>query len=149
MSALKDRINDEVKAAMRAQDKRRLGTLRLITAALKQREVDERITLDDAQVMAVLEKMVKQRRDSITQYQAGNRPDLAEQESYEIDIIQSYLPTQLSEAEIEKVISEVIAATAASGPQDMGKVMGPLKQRLAGQADMGLVSGKVKQRLSS
>jgi uncharacterized protein YqeY len=149
MSALKDRINDEVKAAMRAQDKRRLGTLRLITAALKQREVDERITLDDAQVMAVLEKMIKQRRDSITQFQAGNRPDLAEQESYEVDIIQSYLPAQLSEAEIEKIVGDVVAETGATSLKDMGKVMGPLKQRLAGQADMAVVNAKVKQRLSA
>jgi len=149
VSALKERINEDVKSAMRAQDKRRLGALRLITAAVKQREVDERITLDDAQVLAVLEKMIKQRRDSIAQYQAGNRPDLVDQENFELQLIQSYLPVQLSEAEIDQVISEVIAATGASNPKDMGKVMGTLKSRLAGQADMSVVSNRVKQRLSA
>lgn len=146
---LKDRINDDVRAAMRSQDKRRLGALRLITAAIKQREVDERIALDDPQVLAVLEKMVKQRRDSIAQYQAGNRPDLVDQEDFEVKLIQSYLPAQLSEAEIDRIVSETIAATGASSARDMGKVMGALKSRLVGQADMGAVSNKVKQRLSA
>ncbi len=146
--SLKDRINEEVKTAMRAQDKRRLGVLRLVTAAIKQKEVDERITLDDAQVMATLEKMVKQRRDSIQQYQAGNRPDLAEQEQFEIGIIQGFLPQQLSEAEIDAAVAEVIAATGAAGARDMGKVMGALKSRLAGKADMTVVSARVKQRLA-
>ncbi len=146
---LKDRINDDVRAAMRSQDKRRLGALRLITAAIKQREVDERIALDDPQVLAVLEKMVKQRRDSIAQYQAGNRPDLVDQEDFEVKLIQSYLPAQLSEAEIDRIVSETIAATGASSARDMGKVMGALKSRLAGQADMGAVSNRVRQRLSA
>lgn len=145
--SLKDRINDEVKTAMRAQDKRRLGVLRLITAAIKQKEVDERITLDDAQVTSTLEKMVKQRRDSIQQYQAGNRPDLAEQEQFEIGIIQGFLPEQLSEAEIDAAVAEVIAATGAAGAKDMGKVMGALKSKLAGKADMTVVSARVKQKL--
>jgi uncharacterized protein YqeY len=149
VSTLKDHIGEDVKAAMRAQDRRRLGVLRLITAAIKQREVDERITLDDVQVMAVLEKMVKQRRDSIAQYEAGNRPDLVEQENFEIGIIQSYLPAQLSEAEIDTIVAEVIAATGAASMKDMGKVMGLLKPRLAGQADMAVVNAKVKQRLSA
>ncbi|MGQ0657133.1 MAG: GatB/YqeY domain-containing protein [Chromatiales bacterium] len=149
MSPLKERINDDVKAAMRAQEKRRLGALRLITAAIKQREVDERITLDDPQVLAVLEKMVKQRRDSIAQYQAGNRQDLVDQENFELELIQSYLPAQLSEAEVDSIIGEVIAATGASTAKDMGKVMGAIKPRLSGQADMSLVSTKVKQRLSA
>jgi uncharacterized protein YqeY len=147
--SLKDRINDEVKAAMRAQDKRRLGVLRLITAAVKQKEVDERITLDDAQVMTTLEKMIKQRRDSIQQYQAGNRPDLAEQEQFEIDIIRGFLPAQLSEAEIDAAVAEVIAATGAASARDMGKVMGALKPKLAGKADMTVVSARVKQKLGA
>jgi hypothetical protein len=147
--SLKDRINDEVKAAMRAQDKRRLGVLRLITAAIKQKEVDERITLDDAQVMTTLEKMIKQRRDSIQQYQAGNRPDLAEQESFEIGIIQTFLPAQLSEAEIDAAVAAAIAATGAASAKDMGKVMGALKSQLAGKADMTVVSARVKQKLGA
>jgi uncharacterized protein YqeY len=147
--SLKDRINDEVKAAMRAQDKRRLGVLRLITAAIKQKEVDERITLDDAQVMTTLEKMIKQRRDSIQQYQAGNRPDLAEQESFEIGIIQTFLPAQLSEAEIDAAVAVAIAATGAASAKDMGKVMGALKSQLAGKADMTVVSARVKQKLGA
>ena len=147
MSALKERINEDVKSAMRAQDKRRLGALRLITAAVKQREVDERITLDDAQVLAVLEKMIKQRRDSIAQYQAGNRPDLVDQENFELQLIQSYLPVQLSEAEIDQVISEVIAATGASNPKDMGKVMAALKAKYAGQMDFGKASALTKELL--
>jgi uncharacterized protein YqeY len=147
--SLKDRINDEVKAAMRAQDKRRLGVLRLVTAAIKQKEVDERITLDDAQVMTTLEKMIKQRRDSIQQYQAGNRPDLAEQESFEIGIIQTFLPAQLSEAEIDAAVAAAIAATGAASAKDMGKVMGALKSQLAGKADMTVVSARVKQKLGA
>ncbi len=134
---------------MRAQDKRRLGVLRLVTAAIKQKEVDERITLDDAQVMGALEKMIKQRRDSIQQYQAGNRPDLAEQESFEIGIIQTFLPAQLSEAEIDAAIAAAIAATGAASAIDMGKVMGALKSQLAGKADMTVVSARVKQKLGA
>lgn len=144
---LKDRINDDVRAAMRSQDKRRLGALRLITAAIKQREVDERITLDDPQVLAVLEKMVKQRRDSIAQYQAGNRPDLVDQEDFEVKLIQSYLPAQLSEAEIDRIVSETIAATGASSARDMGKVMGALKAKYAGHLDFGKASALTKDLL--
>lgn len=147
--SLKDRINEEVKTAMRAQDKRRLGILRLITAAIKQKEVDERIALDDAQVLVTLEKMVKQRRDSIQQYQAGNRPDLAEQEQFEIGIIQGFLPAQLTGAEIDAAIAGAIAATGAVGVKDMGKVMGALKSQLAGKADMTVVSARVRQQLGA
>ena len=147
MSTLKERINDDVKAAMRAQDKRRLGALRLVTAAIKQREVDERIELDDAQVLSVLEKMVKQRKESIAQYQQANRQDLVDQETFELEILQAYLPAQFSEAEVDAVVAEVIAATGASSIKDMGKVMGQLKGRLQGQADMGAVGAKVKARL--
>jgi hypothetical protein len=147
VSTLKARINDDVKVAMRAQDKRRLGTLRLITAAIKQREVDERIELDDTQVLAVLEKMVKQRKESIAQYQQANRQDLIDQETFELEVLQGYLPAQLSEAEVDTVIAEVIAATGASTIKDMGKVMGQLKGRLQGQADMGAVGAKVKAKL--
>jgi uncharacterized protein len=146
--SLKDTINDEVKNAMRAQDKPRLGILRLITAALKQKEVDERISLDDGQVLGVLEKMVKQRRDSIQQYEAGNRMDLADQEKFEIGIIQAFLPAQLSEGEIDAAVAAAIASTGATGAKDMGKVMGVLKQQLAGKADMTVVSGRVKAKLN-
>lgn len=146
--SLKDTINDEVKNAMRAQDKPRLGILRLITAALKQKEVDERISLDDGQVLGVLEKMVKQRRDSIQQYEAGNRMDLADQEKFEIGIIQAFLPAQLSEGEIDAAVAAAIASTGATGAKDMGKVMGALKQQLAGKADMTVVSARVKAKLS-
>jgi hypothetical protein len=146
--SLKDTINDEVKNAMRAQDKPRLGILRLITAALKQKEVDERISLDDAQVLGVLEKMVKQRRDSIQQYEAGNRMDLADQEKFEIGIIQAFLPAQLSEGEIDAAVAAAIASTGATGAKDMGKVMGALKQQLAGKADMTVVSARVKAKLT-
>ena len=134
---------------MRSREKRRLGALRLITAAIKQREVDERIALTDAQVLAVLEKMVKQRRESVAQYQAGNRPDLVDQENFELHLIQSYLPAQLSEAEIDRIIDEAVVATGASSARDMGKVMGALKGRLAGQADMSAVSSKVRHRLGT
>jgi len=147
MSELRTRINEDVKTAMKAKDKPRLQVLRLITAALKQKEVDERIELDDAQVLAVLEKMIKQRRDSIEQYQKAGRTELAEQEAFEIGIIQEYLPEQLSEAEIAALVDEALAATGAGGMKDMGKVMGWLKPRLAGRADMGQVSQLIKQRL--
>jgi uncharacterized protein YqeY len=145
---LKQRIQDDVKAAMRAKDKARLATLRLITAAIKQREVDERTELDDTQVLAILDKMVKQRRDSISQYEKAGRNELAEQESAEITIIQEYLPAGLSETEILELIEQAIQATAAAGMQDMGKVMGRLKPQMQGRADMGKVSGLVKQRLA-
>ncbi|PKM44903.1 MAG: glutamyl-tRNA amidotransferase [Gammaproteobacteria bacterium HGW-Gammaproteobacteria-1] len=145
---LKQRLDTDMKESMRAKDKERLGTVRLILAAIKQREVDERIMLDDVQVLAVLEKMVKQRRDSITQFEAAGRTDLAAKEKYELDLIQSYMPAQLSEAEIDAIIEQTIAATGASSAKDMGKVMGPLKAQLQGRADMGAVSARLKARLS-
>ena len=148
MSDLSTRINDDVKAAMKAKDKPRLGVLRLITAAIKQREVDEQITLDDNQVLAVLEKMVKQRKDSIAQYEKAGRDELAQQEALEIGIIQDYLPEQLSDDEIDALIAEAISSTGAASMKDMGKVMGMLKPRLAGRADMGKVSQIIKKHLS-
>ena len=148
MSDLSTRITDDVKAAMKAKDKPRLGVLRLITAAIKQREVDERITLDDDQVLAVLEKMIKQRKDSIAQYEKAGRDELAKQEAFEIGIIQDYLPEQLSDAEIDALIAEAISSSGAASMKDMGKVMGMLKPKLAGRADMGAVSGKIKAKLA-
>ncbi|HKK07211.1 MAG TPA: GatB/YqeY domain-containing protein [Gammaproteobacteria bacterium] len=146
-SDLKARINDDVKAAMRGQDKARLAVLRLITAAIKQREVDERIELDDTQVLAVLDKMVKQRRDSIEQYTKAGRQELADKEAGEIEIIQAYMPAQLDEAELDVLIDEAIAASGAASMKDMGKVMGQLKPKVQGRADMGAVSGRIKARL--
>lgn len=148
MSALKHRINEDVKAAMRGKEKNRLAALRLITASIKQREVDERIELDDTQVMAVLDKMAKQHRDSIEQYTRAKRPDLVEQEQFELDIILGYLPQPLDAAEINARIDEIIAATGAASMKDMGKVMGQLKTALQGRADMGEVSALVKTRLN-
>ena len=133
---------------MKAKDKPRLGVLRLITAAIKQREVDERINLDDNQVLAVLEKMLKQRKDSIAQYEKAGRNELAQQEASEISIIQEYLPEQLSDDEIDALIAEAISSTGAASMKDMGKVMGMLKPKLAGRADMGAVSGKIKAQLT-
>jgi len=147
--SLKQQLNDDMKAAMKSGDKIRLGVIRLINAAIKQREVDERITLDDAQVLAALEKMLKQRRDSISQYDSAGRDDLASVERFEVEVIQGYLPAQLSAEEVAAAISAAIAQTGASGPQDMGKVIGALKPRLAGRADMGQVSAQVKARLSA
>ncbi len=146
--ALRDRITEDMKNAMRAGDKDRLGTIRLILAAIKQREVDERITLDDGQVLSVLEKMVKQRREAITQFQAGGRADLVAKETAEIGVLQGYLPAQLTEAELETLISESIAATGATSIKDMGKVMAAVKPRAQGRADMGAVSARIKQKLS-
>jgi uncharacterized protein YqeY len=145
---LRTRIQDDVKTAMKAKDAPRLSTLRLLTAAIKQREVDERIELDDAQVIAVIEKMIKQRRDSVAQYQAGGRQDLADQETFEIGVLSGYLPQQLSEAEIAAAVAAAIGESGAAGAADMGKVMGLLKGRLAGRADMGKVSAQVKRALS-
>ncbi len=148
MSApLKSKLLDDVKQAMRAGDKLRLGTLRMATAAIKQREVDERIELDDANVMAVIEKMIKQRRDAEQQYRAAERAELADQEAAEITILEDYLPAQLSEAEIAGEISTVLAELGVSGMQAMGQVMGQLKPRLQGRADMGKVSALVRQQL--
>ena len=147
--SLKQRINDDVKTAMRNKDKERLGTLRLITAAIKQKEVDERIELNDDQVLGVLEKMIKQHKDSIEQYENAGRSELADKEKAELVIIQEYMPAQLSEAEITALIDEAIAETGASEMKEMGKVMGLLKPKLAGRADMGQVSALIKSKLSS
>jgi len=146
---LKQTIQDDMKAAMKGGDKRRLGVIRLIMAAIKQREVDERIELDDTQVLAVLDKMVKQRRDSIAQYEKAGRTELAEQEAYEVDICQTYMPQQLSEAEIDDLIGQALTETGAASMKEMGKVMGWLKPKLQGRADMGAVSGRIRQKLSS
>jgi uncharacterized protein YqeY len=146
--SLKTQLTDDMKAAMKAGDKTRLGVIRLVNAAIKQKEVDERIELDDAQVLAVLEKMVKQRRDSISQFDAAGRDDLSAIERTEMAIIEHYLPARLGEAAILDAIDTAMAETGASGPADMGKLMAVLKPRLAGQADMGEVSKLVKQRLA-
>ena len=148
MSDLKLRINEDIKTAMRSKEKDRLAALRLITAAIKQREVDERISLDDGQVMAVLNKMAKQHRDSIEQYTSAQRVDLVEKEQFELNVVLGYLPRPLDAAEINTRIDEIIAATGAAGMKDMGKVMGQLKSALQGRADMGQVSALVKARLS-
>ena len=145
---LKERITEDMKAAMRASDKERLATIRMLQAAIKQREVDERITLDDAQVIAVLEKMVKQRKESVTQFEQGGRTDLADKEKAEIALLQDYLPAQLSEAEVDALIREAIAATGATTMKDMGKVMGAVKAKAAGRADMGAVSARIKAALT-
>jgi len=144
---LKERITEDMKAAMRASDKERLSTIRMLQAAIKQREVDERITLDDAQVIAVLEKMVKQRKESIVQFEQGGRADLADKEKAEIALLQVYLPAQLSAAEVDTIIQEAIAATGAASVKDMGKVMGVVKAKAAGRTDMGAVSARIKAAL--
>ncbi len=136
-----------MKAALKAGDKERLGTIRLGLAAIKQREVDERITLDDAQVLAVLDKMIKQRREAITQFQAGGRADLVAKETAEIAVLQGYLPSQMSEAEIDELIAQSIAAAGATSIKDMGKVMALVKPKAQGRADLGAVSARIKQRL--
>jgi uncharacterized protein len=147
--SLKDQITDDMKAAMRARETERLGTIRLLLAAIKQREVDERITLDDAAVTAVVEKLIKQRRDSIEQYTNAGRTDLAEVEQAEMAILEAYMPAQLDDAAIDAEVAAAIAASGAAGPQDMGKVMGRLKPALAGRADMTKVSARVKAALAS
>ncbi len=146
--SMKQQLTEDMKAAMKAGEKHKLGVIRLINAAIKQREVDERIELDDTAVIAVLDKMVKQRKDSVSQYEAANREDLAEIERAEIVVIEAYLPAKMGETEIVAAIQAAIAETGASGPADMGKLMGALKPKLAGQADMGLVSKLVKQLLA-
>jgi hypothetical protein len=146
---LKQRLQDDMKAAMRAKAAERLGTIRLIMAAIKQREVDERIQLDDAQVIDVLTRMVKQRRDSLAQYQQAGRQDLADQEAAELALIDEYLPPALDDAELDDIIADAISQTGAQSPQDMGKVMGQLKPKIQGRADMGKVSAMVKARLTS
>jgi uncharacterized protein YqeY len=145
---LRDRINDDIKAAMRAGDARRRDALRLLTAALKQREVDERKELGDADVIAVIDKMIKQRREAIAQFEKGGRQDLVDKDQFEIAAFQAYMPQALSEAEIDAAIAEVLAATGAKAPSDMGKVMGALKGKLAGKADMTKVSARVKAKLA-
>ena len=147
MSMLKPRLADDVKQALRAKDKARVGTLRMTLAAIKQREVDERIELDDPAILSVLEKMVKQRKESIRQFVAGNRQDLADIEAAEIEILETYLPEQLDETALEQLVVNVVNETGASGMQVMGRVMAEIKKRAAGQADMGKVSALVKSRL--
>ncbi len=148
-SAIKGQIQEDMKTAMRSQDKERLATIRLILAAIKQREVDERIELTDEQILAILDKMVKQRRDSIKEFEAGSRPDLAEKEAKEIVVIQHYLPAQLSSAEIEALVNTSITEANASSAKDMGKVMAILKPKVQGRADVGIISNMVKTKLSS
>jgi len=145
--SLKERITDDMKAAMRSGEKERLGVIRMITSAIKQREVDERITLDDAQVLSVLEKMIKQRKESVVQFQAGNRPDLVEKESAEITLLQGYLPSPLGDTEIDALIQDAIAATGAASIKDMGKVMAVIKGKAQGRADMAAVGAKIKAKL--
>ena len=145
--ALKERITEDMKAAMRAGAKERLATVRLLLAAIKQREVDERITLDDGQVLAVIEKMIKQRREAISQFESGGRSDLVAKETAEIGVLQAYLPAQLTPAEIDALIAEAIAATGAASVKDMGKVMGFVKPKAQGRADMGALSARIKQKL--
>ena len=145
---LKSRITDDMKAAMRARETARLSTIRLLLAAIKQREVDERKDLGDAEIVAVIERMVKQRKDSITQFEAGKRQDLADAERAEVAILEAYLPQRMTEGEIDDAIEAAIGRTGAAGPAGMGKVMGVLKGELAGRADMGVVSARVKARLA-
>ena len=145
---LKEQITEDMKSAMRAKEAERLGTIRLLLAAIKQREVDERISVDDAGIIAIIEKLIKQRKDSIEQFQKAGRTDLVDQEGKELAILQAYMPAQLSAAEVQSAIQKVIADLGASDPQDMGKVIGALKAQLAGKADMGMVSGLVKAALA-
>jgi len=149
ISAIKSKILEDMKTAMRSQEKERLATIRLIMAAMKQREVDERIELSDEQVLAILNKMIKQRRDSIAQFEAGNRVDLAQKEAAEVQIIQTYLPSQLSSSEIEQEVMIAMQESGATSAKDMGKIMGILKAKLQGKADMTVVSAKVKEKLAS
>jgi uncharacterized protein YqeY len=148
MSDLKEQITSAMKTAMREKDKARLGVIRLMQAAIKQIEVDERKELNDAETLAVLDKMLKQRRESIKQYEAASRQDLLEQEQYEVGVIQEFMPAQLDEAEIDSIIEAAIAETGAASMKEMGKVMGIIRPKLQGRADMGAVSGKIKARLS-
>lgn len=145
--SLKAQISEDMKTAMRAKDSARLGTIRLLQAAIKQREVDERIELDDSNVIAVIEKMLKQRRDSIAAYESANRHDLADVEKFEVTVLQTYLPQQLTEDEIKAILEKVVVDTGAAGIKDMGKVMAEIKPLVAGRADMGKISGLIKVRL--
>lgn len=146
--SLKAQIQEDMKTAMREKNAQKLGTIRLLTAAMKQKEVDERIELDDAMVVAIIDKMLKQRRDSISQFEAAGRQELADQEKFEMTVLQAYMPAQLSEAEIVAEIAAAVAATGAAGPQDMGKIMAVLKPKLAGKADMSAVSAQIKKVLA-
>jgi uncharacterized protein YqeY len=146
--SLKERITEDMKAAMRSGEKERLGLIRMITSAIKQREVDERIMLDDIQVLSVLDKMIKQRKESLVQFQAGNRQDLVEKEAAEITLLQAYLPSQLSGTEIDALINEAVSAAGAVSIKDMGKVMAIVKGKAQGRADMAAVGAKIKARLS-
>jgi hypothetical protein len=145
---LKETLSEDMKSAMRAKDSEKLATIRLINAAIKQREVDERIELGDDQVLSVIDKMIKQRKDSITQFEAGGRQDLADQEKSEITVLAAYMPAQMSEAEVQAEVAAAVTQAGASGPQDMGKVMAVLKPKLAGRADMTAVSALVKAALT-
>ena len=145
--SLKEKITNDMKDAMRAGDKPRLGVIRLILAAIKQREVDERITLDDSQVLAALDKMIKQRRESVVQFEKGGRADLVAQETAEIKVIQAYMPAQLSDAELDQLVADAVKASGAASIKDMGKVMGILKPQVQGKADMGAVSARIKSKL--
>jgi uncharacterized protein YqeY len=145
---LRDRVNEDMKSAMKAREAERLSTIRLLLAAVKQREVDERITLDDAGVVAVVEKMLKQRKDSVQQYEQAGRADLADREKAEMALLSGYLPQQLADAELEAVVAEAVAASGAAAPSDMGKVMAIVKGKVAGRADMGKVSALVKAKLA-
>ena len=147
--SLKVRISEDMKSAMRAKDSARLGAIRLLQAAIKQREVDERIELDDMQVIEAIERMLKQRRDSISQYEAANRHDLADVEKFEVSVLQEYLPQALTEDEIKAILEQVVTETSASGIKDMGKVMAAVKPLVVGRADMGKISGLIKSRLSA
>ena len=146
--SLKDQITEDMKTAMRAKDSERLGTIRLLQAAMKQKEVDERITLDDAAIVAIVDKLIKQRKDSITAFEGAGRQDLADKEKAEMSVLQAYLPARMSEAEILDAVKAIVAELGAKGPGDMGKVMGVVKTRLAGKADMGQVSAAVKAALA-
>lgn len=145
---LKERITEDMKSAMRAGEKERLATIRMALAGIKQREVDERITLDDGQVLAVLEKMIKQRKEAIAQFQAGGRADLVAKESAEVSVLQTYLPARMSDAELDALIAGAIASTGATSAKDMGKVMAAVKAQAQGRADMGTVSARVKEKLA-
>jgi uncharacterized protein YqeY len=149
LANLKNRIQNDMKDAMRARDKQKLEVIRFLLAAIKQREIDERITLDDTQVTAVIEKQIKQLKDAITQYKAACRDDLVQKETFALNTLQEYMPEQLSDQELENIIKKIIAETKASSIRDMGKVMGALKAKIAGRADMGKVSAKVKELLQN
>ena len=146
--SLKEKLSEDMKAAMRGKESEKLATIRLINAAIKQREVDERVELGDDQVLSVIEKMIKQRKDSITQFEAGGRQDLADKEKSEITVLAAYMPAQMSDAEVQAEVAAAVVQSGASGPQDMGKVMAVLKPKLAGRADMTAVSGLVKAALT-